>query len=573
MDTMQITRRNLIQAGVLGATAVGLGAFRAREAAAAEAGPYAAVFPALDAFAEQFLREMNAPGMTLVLADREAVRRVVTYGYGDLEAHRRVREDELFQIGSISKSFVALALLQLRDEGKLDLQRPIVDYLPWMRIDSRFAPITVHHLLTHTTGLPGAGDIFQWDPELAHLAAYAPGEHFHYNNAMYDMLGILAWTLDGRELPELLRERILRPVGMGSSEPAITADIRERLARNYSPFLADRPYPRDGRLAEAPFVFATGGAGSIAATAADMGEYLRMIANHGQLGAAKLLSDDGFTRFSSPQIDAAAFGPGAHYGYGIAVDMLDGNRLLRHTGGMVSFMSALMVDIDDGVGAFASINAQQGYRPNPIVRFALQLMRAQRKAAALPALPEPDPPAAVANAADYAGTYRGEKGTLEVVAEGSRLFILRDGERIALERQGEADRFLVRHRAFDRFVLQFGRNDPAVTESEVVEAAWGPDWYRNANYAGPDTFSHPEEWDAYVGHYRNESPWVGSYRIVVRKGRLWLDGTTPLEADGKLFRLRDDPHNTEWIRFGHVVNGRCMRIRLSGTDLWRVAAA
>ena len=362
---MQITRRNLIQAGVLGATAVGLGAFRAREAAAADAGPYAAVFPALDAFAEQFLREMNAPGMTLVLADREAVRRVVTYGYGDLEARRRVREDELFQIGSISKSFVALALLQLRDEGKLDLQRPIVEYLPWMRIDSTFAPITVHHLLTHTTGLPGAGDIFQWDPELAHLAAYAPGEHFHYNNAMYDLLGILAWTLDGRELPELLRERILRPVGMGSSEPVITADIRERLARNYSPFLADRPFPRDGRLSEAPFVFATGGAGSIAATAADMGQYVRMIANHGQLGAARLLSEDGFTRFSSPQIEAAAFGPGAHYGYGIAVDTLDGNRLLRHTGGMVSFMSALMVDIDDGVGAFASINAQQGYRAEP----------------------------------------------------------------------------------------------------------------------------------------------------------------------------------------------------------------
>ena len=57
----------------------------------------------------------------------------------------------------------------------------------------------MHHLLTHSSGLPGAGDIFQWDPEFAHLAAYAPGEHFHYNNAMFDVLGILAWTLDGRE--------------------------------------------------------------------------------------------------------------------------------------------------------------------------------------------------------------------------------------------------------------------------------------------------------------------------------------------------------------------------------------
>jgi hypothetical protein len=77
---------------------------------------------------------------------------------------------------------------------------------------------------------------------------------------------------------------------------------------------------------------------------------------------------------------------------------------------------------------------------------------------------------------------------------------------------------------------------------------------------GPDSFDYPQEWQAYAGHYRNESPWIGSTRIVIRKGPLWLDGTIPIEADGKLFRLRDNPFNTEWIR-------------ISGSDLWRVAAA
>ena len=64
-----------------------------------------------------------------------------------------------------------------------------------------------------------------------------------------------------------------------------------------------------------------------------------------------------------------------------------------------------------------------------------------------------------------------------------------------------------------------------------------------------------------------------SARIVLLKGRLTIDGTIPLAPDGELFRLRDNPHNTEWIRFGEVVNGRCMHIRFSGSDLWRVAAA
>ena len=114
---------------------------------------------------------------------------------------------------------------------------------------------------------------------------------------------------------------------------------------------------------------------------------------------------------------------------------------------------------------------------------------------------------------------------------------------------------------------------PRRPDSAVVEVSWGGDWYRNSRYEGPDKFDYPKAWDAFVGHYRNENPWVGSMRIVVNKGRLMIDGTIPLEADGELFRLRDDPWNTEWIRFGEIVNGRCMRIRLSGSDLWRVAAA
>jgi CubicO group peptidase (beta-lactamase class C family) len=259
---MTISRRLVLQAGAAGASLAAMGRWRVSEASGPPGdGTYADAWPALDRFVEQYMREMNAPGMALVLADRDGVQRVAHYGFSDFESKDPPQEDTLFAVGSISKSFVALALLQLRDEGKLDLDRPLVEYLPWLRVESRFAPVTTHHLLTHTTGLPGAGDVFQADPELRHLAAYAPGEHFHYNNAMYDVLGILAWTLDGRELPELLRERILRPLGMDRSEPAITLDVRERLAKSYSPFLADRPYARHGKLCEAPGLIATGGAG------------------------------------------------------------------------------------------------------------------------------------------------------------------------------------------------------------------------------------------------------------------------------------------------------------------------
>jgi hypothetical protein len=240
---------------------------------------------------------------------------------------------------------------------------------------------------------------------------------------------------------------------------------------------------------------------------------------------------------------------------------------------MVSFMSSMMIDIDEGVGGFASVNAQQNYRPNPVVRYAIQLMRAQRKGTSLPAMPEPDSAARVKNASDYAGNYPGGNRSLEIVAEGDALFVVHEGGRVPLERLGDADQFIARHPLLDRFALVFVRKAAEVPESPVVEARWGGDWYHNARYEGSVDFSHPKEWESYVGHYRNENPWFGSVRIILCKGKLMIDGTTPLEADGDLFRLRSTPHNTDWIRFGDIVNGKCMRLKLSGSDLWRVAAA
>ena len=177
---MQLTRRDVLEAAMVGAAATAAG-FWVKEGHA-NSSKYGDVFVDIDRFVEQFMREMNSPGMTLVLADREGVQRVATYGYTELGVRRPLEADELFQIGSITKSFLALVLLQLREEGKLDLHKPVVEYLPWFRIQSSFAPITTHHLLTHTSGLPGAPEVFPSDPAQRHLAAYAPGERFHYTN-------------------------------------------------------------------------------------------------------------------------------------------------------------------------------------------------------------------------------------------------------------------------------------------------------------------------------------------------------------------------------------------------------
>jgi D-alanyl-D-alanine carboxypeptidase len=566
---MQLTRRDILQAGLAAATAA-TGTFWVDDGQASDSSKYRDVFPELDRFVEQFMRDMNSPGLTLVLADREGVHRVATYGFSDLDRQRKLNADELFQIGSITKSFLAIALLQLREEGKLDFHKPVVEYLPWFRIQSSFAPVTTHHLLTHTSGLPGAPEVFPSDPAQRHLAAYAPGERFHYNNMAYALLGLLAWTLDGRELPVIFRERIFKPLGMSQSEPAIDFDMRAKMPRSYQPFLSDRPYPRHGELCEAPSIITTSGAGCIASTARDMGAYVQMIANHGRGPQRNLMSPESFELFSKRHIKAEEFGPNASYGYGIAVDELDGNALVRHTGGMVSYMSALQVDVKAGIGGFASVNAQQGYRPNAVVKYAIQLMRARAESKKAPSAPVSDPEIEVANAGDYVGVFSGEQGKLEFVREATRLFLVRAGKKIALQRLDDAGRFAASEPDLTRFAFAFGRADE---KGPVVEVSWGDQWYTNDAYQGPRQFHVPDEWRSYVGHYRTEDAWIGSVRVFIVKGKLTLDGSTPLERDGELFRLRDEPSNTEWIRFGEVVNGKCMRIKYSGVDLWRVASA
>jgi len=116
---------------------------------------FQAAYRRLDEFIARHMGEAGLPGMTLAIANRNGLLRTSQYGFADVKAGLKVAPETLFEIGSISKSFVALAVLQLAEEGKLDLHRPVTNYLPWLKTDSKFAPFTTHHLLSHTAGLSG----------------------------------------------------------------------------------------------------------------------------------------------------------------------------------------------------------------------------------------------------------------------------------------------------------------------------------------------------------------------------------------------------------------------------------
>ena len=369
----------------------------------------------LDAYIASYMPAMNAPGMTLGLTDSTKTLRNVGYGYASIDLKLPVTPDHLFQIASITKSFVALVLMQLRDEGKLDVHKPVLDYLPWLPIAEPFGPITVHHLLTHTSGLPDASDVFLTAPEARHIQGFAPGEHFHYCNLGFAMLGHLATQLDGRPWYECVKARIFTPLEMRDTEGVIATTARPRAAIGYEPFWDGQAYPRQGQLAVADYLVMDDTAGCIESTPADMAKYLRMMLNHGktQTGSAvpRIVSAESFSLFSTPYIKAEEFSPTASYGYGIAVDTLDGHKILRHTGGMIAFASSIHVDLDGEVAAFASINAMQGYRPTAVTQYAVRLLRAQSEAKPPPAAEPLQNPEVIQNADDYVGSYKAEDGS------------------------------------------------------------------------------------------------------------------------------------------------------------------
>ena len=130
------------------------------------------------------------------------------------------------------------------------------------------------------------------------------------------------------------------------------------------------------------------------------------------------------------------------------------------------------------------------------------------------------------------------------------------------------DSFVVDHPEFARFPLVVGREDGA-----VVEAFHGAEWFRHEDYDGPESFELPESWRSFEGHYRSHNPWTNNFRVLARKGNLYLVYAGGWAA--QLFPLEDgifavgNEDAAERIHFGALASGRALSVRLSGGDYYR----
>lgn len=539
------------------------------------------VFARIDEFIVQRMSRFGPPGAVLAVTDREQTLGVRTYGYASIEAQVPVDPQHLFQLGSIGKSFTALALMQEREAGRIDLQQPVTDFLPWLELPQKMTPITLHHLLSHTSGLVTGGEVSP-DPRWEVLSlrdtdvGFPPGTRFHYSNDGYKMLGFVLEQVTGRLYSDVIAERVLAPLGMNDSVAAVRSEDRMRTAVPYHRRFDDRP----GRAAD-PWVPATwfesdSGDGSICASANDAATYARMILNGGRYPGGAIVNDESFglmTHANAEDPDEL----GTWYGYGLETRQHFDHRYVGHYGGMVGHHCVMMMDMDAGFGVTLLHNANA--TPEHAMLFALNVLRAFQEGRDLPDGPAAVDPADVPNAAEFAGVYRREGESITLSAEDGRLLFEFEGEHVALEpREGAQDVFLVPHPLFDRTLLRAVRRGGAVTELTHGAGVWVND---NAMTMAEPLHSYPPQWDAYPGTYRTWIPWAPLFRIVLRQGRLFMltpdDSLEPGEDESELFQLPNgslrvgaDEFLPNRMRFDTLIDGKAWRARFDNAEYQRM---
>ena len=528
----------------------------------------------IDRFAETKIAEANMPGLAIAITDRDRVLRVATFGYSDVASGTPIQADTMFEIGSIGKSFTNIALMQLRDEGRLDLHSPVSRYLPWFEVQSDYGPITTHHLMSHTSGLVNGTDVAppgyyeSWALRETKTGA-PPGEYFRYSNIGYKTLGLLLESITEQPYQDVIQARILDPLDMRDSYPVTGFETRKRAAVGYRSFYDDRPEHRDHGIVPAMWMEYPAADGCQASTAEDMATYLRMLMNDGFGSSARIISEESFRLMTQRVIRTPQWG-GADYGYGLVMAEVDGHDYFGHTGSTPGFLSAVIADTTDGFGVVVLANGYvESYGVLGIATHLLKVLRAGLHGEEIPAPPLAPDPTLPNNATDYVGTYRAGQQTLVLSAQGGRLLLKYAGQDVALEARGN-DSFYVGHPDLEHFLLEFGRDG-----GKVVEATHGADWYVADGYTGPRTFNYPEEWARYPGHYRAYNPGLSNFRIVLLKGVLLLisptGGKEPLvPVDDDLFRIGDDQRSPETLRFDAIVGGRALRATYSGCPYYRV---
>ena len=313
-----------------------------------------------DYLAEE-VRSRGIPGLTAaVVLDGEVVY-IGAFGVRRLGSGEALTPEHVFHFASVSKPFVATAIVQLVEQGRVSLDDAVTKYLPYFRLsDERFRDITIRQMLNHTSGMPDVED-YEWDrPQLDEGAAeryvrsiaserllWAPGENWRYSNMAFDALGDVVAKVSGESFEAYVAANILEPLGMDRSS-FIYPEIDETLMT--SGHVGEPPevsgvYPYNRRHAPSS---------TLNSSVSQMTRWILVNLRRGELDGRRILRDASYdllwTRTSETSRD------GVQLGLGWFLGQREGQRTVFHSGGDTGFRSYILLLPEDAIGIVLASN-------------------------------------------------------------------------------------------------------------------------------------------------------------------------------------------------------------------------
>lgn len=333
-------------------------------------------FAALDKQLHDKCKQANIPGMALVVAKEGKPIFEKYYGYRDVEKKLEVTKDTVFGVASITKSFATLAIMQLADQGKLNVQDAVTKWLPEFKLPetSYNDQVTIHHLMTHTSGLPGLPAVHQArahsiknDPDGEYLFGdipnltesrvktvddllqllgtldYSllgpPGHAFNYSNECFALLQAIIERASGKTFLEYMDTYILQPLNMTHST-FLTDELKDmvRVTELYALTQDDKK-----EVFHSPEWWDVGDIysnGSLKASVMDLINYLEVYRLNGTVNGQTIASEESVKQMMMPQ----AIAPNDNkYGYGLQIHDRFGQRLVGHGGGIKGVSSNMLI--------------------------------------------------------------------------------------------------------------------------------------------------------------------------------------------------------------------------------------
>ena len=341
---------------------------------------------------EDFMRQEQVPGLAIGVIQGGQL--VYAHGFGVKNLahdHDPVTPRSLFHMASITKTFVATSIMQLVEAGKINLDAPVVQYLPYFRLaDDRYPTITVRQMVTHTSGMPDVED-YEWDKPQDDDGAleryvrslsnqkliFAPGTDFRYSNMAFEVLGDLISKVSGESFDDYVQQQILTPLKMKDSTLLIKKTSPGLMTWGHERDLSGHVFPSKVY----PYNRMHSPSSNLHSNVEDMARWALANLNHGELDGRRILKEQTYDIIWKP---AHKLSDGRAVGISWFLGEYRGQATVSHGGGDTGYATFLMLLPEkkmavvlmancDWLGdaraqiAHAALDVALGLKPEPIV--------------------------------------------------------------------------------------------------------------------------------------------------------------------------------------------------------------